>query len=167
MVDARKQALTGAHAVIKSILALFVFAAASCLPASAHDHGGDGMHIVDPWSPAAPDAGTPSIPVYMIIGNPGPVGDRLVGARSPVAATVELHEAAHGDAAAKPVKALAVEAGKELVLSEGGPHLFLVGLKKPLLEHQSFKLALEFERTGRMIIDVAVRAPGSPPAHRH
>ena len=62
---------------------------------------------------------------------------------------------------------LSVGAGQDLVLSPGGPHLAMLGLKRTLLENQTFKLALEFDRAGRIIIDVIVGPPAPSNPHRH
>src|SRR5689334_7124707 len=40
-------------------------------------------------------------------------------------------------------------------------------LKRALLEHQTFKLALEFDVGGRIVVDVVVGPPAQPDSHRH
>src|SRR5262245_53856406 len=130
----------------------------------AHDHAAPGVEILQPWAPAM--SGQDQQLVYLTIRNPGNVADRLVRVLSPVAAKVEMH-AATGQGDPKPVAALSVGAGQDLVLSPSGPHLAMLNLKRTLLENQTFKLALEFDQAGRIIIDVIVGPPAQSNPHRH
>jgi copper(I)-binding protein len=43
----------------------------------------------------------------------------------------------------------------------------MVGLKRTLLENQTFKLALEFDGAGRIVVDVVVGPPAPSQPHRH
>jgi periplasmic copper chaperone A len=131
----------------------------------AHDHGPSGIEILQPWAPAM--SGQDPQLVYLTIRNRGNVPDRLMRALSPVAAKVELHAAAPQQGEPKPVEALSIGAGQELVLSPNGPHLAMVGLKRALLENQTFKLALEFDAAGRILVDVVVGPPAPNNPHHH
>jgi periplasmic copper chaperone A len=130
----------------------------------AHDHGPSGIEILQPWTPAMSQ--DPQL-VYLTIRNRGTVPDRLMRALSPVAAKVELHAAGPQQGEPKPVEALSIGAGQELVLSPNGPHLAMVGLKRALLENQTFKLALEFDAAGRILVDVVVGPPAANNPHHH
>ena len=131
----------------------------------AHDHGPSGIEILQPWAPAM--TGQEPQFVYLTIRNRGAVPDRLMRALSPVAAKVELHAAAPEQGEPKPVAALPIGAGQELVLSPNGAHLAMVGLKRALLENQTFKLALEFDAAGRILVDVVVGPPAANNPHHH
>jgi copper(I)-binding protein len=89
----------------------------------------------------------------------------LLRVQSPVAAKVELHAAGIDQPGPKPVAALSVGAPQDLVLSPSGPHLAMLGLKRTLFENQTFKLALEFDGAGRIIIDVIVGPPAPSTPH--
>jgi periplasmic copper chaperone A len=52
---------------------------------------------------------------------------------------------------------LHVEAGQELKFEPNGMHLMLMGLKKPLVEGQTFELNLVFEVAGARKVKVVVR----------
>ena len=72
---------------------------------------------------------------------------RLVEVRSPVAATLEVHETRVENNVSKmrPVTSFALPAGKTVELAPGGHHLMLVGIKEPIKEGQSVPLTLVVE----------------------
>ena len=146
-------------------LALLAWLLSGLCWVTAHDHAAPGVEIVQPWAPAM--TGQDRQLVYLTIRNRANIPERLLRALSPVAAKVELHDAPAHEAEPKPIAALAIGAGADLVLNGTGPHLALVGLKRPLLENQSFKLALEFDLAGRIVVDVVVGPPAPSNPHRH
>ena len=145
--------------------AFLAFLACAAVAARAHDHGPPGVEIVEAWAPATAQGQDQQL-VYLTIRNRAAGPDRLFRAVSPVAAKVEIHGAAH-DGEPKPVADLAIGAGANLVLDPAGPHLALLGLKRVLLEKQTFKLALEFDAAGRIVIDVTVGPPNPNQPHHH
>ncbi len=147
-------------------LALLAFLACAASPARAHDHGAPGVNIVDAWAPATTPGQDRQL-VYLTIKNRAAASDRLIRALSPVAAKVEIHGASQDGGEPKPLAELAIGAGENLVLDAGGPHLALLGLKRVLLEKQTFKLALEFDAAGRIVIDVTVGPPSPNEPHHH
>src|SRR6185295_4530512 len=147
-------------------LVLLVWCAGAVAPVMAHDHGPSTIEIVQPWAPAMA-AGQDMQLVYLTIRNRANLPDRLMRALSPVATKVEFHGASADQSEPKPVAALTIGAGEDLVLSATGPHLAMVGLKRTLLEHQTFKLALEFDVGGRIVVDVVVGSPAAADPHRH
>jgi periplasmic copper chaperone A len=152
--------------VIQRFALFFIaLAIASLTGASAHDHGVAGIEIAQPWAPAT--AGQDVQVVYLTIRNRATMPDRLMRALSPVAAKVELHGVADAGGEPKPISELAIGAGQVLVLSGTGPHLALLGLKRQLLEHQTFKLALEFDVAGRIVVDVVVGSAAASDPHQH
>jgi copper(I)-binding protein len=142
-------------------LALLMFGATAMASsfASAHDQMEAGMVVVRAWTPVTAEPAPTSAAVYMTIQNQGTASDRLVGALTPVAAKVEIRPTA-GES--KPVAEVEIDGGKALELSSAGPHLVLTGMKRPLHLHDRFKMALEFERTGRVIVEVFVEDPATP-----
>jgi periplasmic copper chaperone A len=149
----------------RSALVLLVWCAGAVASVMAHDHGPSTIEIVQPWAPAM--AGQDLQLVYLTIRNRAAMPDRLMRALSPVAAKVEFHGASADQGEPKPVAALTIGAGEDLVLSATGPHLAMLGLKRALLEHQTFKLALEFDMGGRIVVDVVVGPPTAAEPHRH
>lgn len=124
---------------------------------------GQGIDIVDAWSRPAMQ-GRIGVAYLTIIDNGAP--DRLVGASSPVAARVELHQSAvdHGIATMRSVTALAVTQGRPAVLAPGGYHLMLIDLKQPLAAGQTYPLTLDFAKAGAVAATVTVAPQGAKPA---
>src|SRR5262245_41802484 len=125
--------------------------------AAAHSHRQKGFEIVHPWCFATADAAATTTAVYMLIKNRGRRPDRLIGATSPAARTIELRAptAASGDET-RAVAAVALPGGREVGLKRTGPHLVLSGLDKPLAPYESFAMTLIFKRAGRIDIEVVV-----------
>lgn len=108
---------------------------------------------------------------YLRFENRGP-DDRLLGASSPAATGIELHDTKmDGDVMQmRQVDAIAVPSNKAVELKPGGLHLMLVGLKAPLKKGDVFPMTLRFEKAGEVTVQVNVEAPGSgaaEPAHKH
>lgn len=92
---------------------------------------------------------------------------RLIGARSPVAGRVEIHEMKmQGDVMKmRALEALALPAGKTIVLEPGGYHIMLLDLEKPLREGESVPLTLIVEDKDGKREEIAVNAPVRAPVH--
>lgn len=138
------------------------------LPASAHD-GPHGIEVVDAWAKASL-AGTTNGAAFVTLSNRSGEGDRIVGAESPVAAKVELHTHMMNDGVMKmrPVAAIDLAAGETAKMEPGGLHVMLLGLTEPLTEGASFPLTLILERSGRVQVEVMVKASNAMGAgHGH
>ena len=100
---------------------------------------------------------------YLTIIDDGPP-DRLIGASTPVAEGVELHQSAtaHGMATMRPADGVPVSPGTPTVLAPGGYHLMLRGLKRPLAAGQSFPLTLRFAKASPLTTTVDVVPFGGP-----
>jgi copper(I)-binding protein len=124
-------------------------------PASrACEFFGANLRVFHPWSRAtAPDATTGILCMTI---DEVTAEDRLLGAQSPVAESVQMG----GPGAGRDVDLL-IPPGRETVLSEAGAHLLLVGLKHPLEMGRSYPLLLTFARSGAVIsklnVDYAFR----------
>ncbi|WP_418318432.1 copper chaperone PCu(A)C [Piscinibacter sakaiensis] len=105
---------------------------------------------------------------YLSLRNTGSGADRLVSAKSPIAATVELHSMRmEGDVMRmRQLDAVDLPAGQTVELKPGGLHLMLTGLKGPLKAGAVFDLTLVFEKAGSVTVPVKVEAPGMA-GHRH
>ena len=105
---------------------------------------------------------------------------QLVGAESPVAQVVEVHEMnmTADTMSMKPVKSIAIKAGERLELKPGSYHIMLLDLKqKPLKVGEIVPIKLKLQGTDGKITtqDVAVEvrgfgskaAPPNPHEHMH
>ncbi len=133
----------------------FVLLAATLLAASPAFAQKDGLRVEHAWSRPA-SAGRVGV-AYLTVTDTG-APDRLVGASSPVAARVELHQSAtaNGVATMRSVDAVPVAPGTPAVLAPGGYHLMLRDLKRPLAAGQSFPLTLDFAKAGELTTTVTV-----------
>lgn len=92
----------------------------------------------------------------------------LVGASSPVAGTVEVHEMKmEGDVMRmRAIPSLALPAGQAVALKPGSYHVMLMGLKKPLPDGSSvpLKLVIEDAQKKQTTLDVKVPVKKAGPA---
>jgi periplasmic copper chaperone A len=101
-------------------------------------------------------------------------GGKLIGAASPVAGVVELHEMAMENNVMKmrAIPSLDLPAGREVQLKPGGYHVMLLDLKRPLKVGEKVQVELRLEtRDGKRVtqpVEVEVRstAPGQD-SHKH
>lgn len=109
------------------------------------------------WArPTPPSARTGA--VYGVIRNSGSNPDRLIGASSPVAERIEMHETAiEGDIARmRPVASVPVPAASMVPIQPGGLHLMLVNLTSQLRLDQSFPITLRFASGTEVTTDVPI-----------
>lgn len=122
-----------------------------------------GIVVEQPWAAATP-TGAKTGAVYMKLDNKTGAADRLVGASSDVADTLQIHEMTVVDGVMQMrelSQGLALPAGKALELKPGSYHVMLIGLRKPLTPGQSFPLTLSFEKAGNIPVTVTVTSPGA------
>jgi copper(I)-binding protein len=62
-------------------------------------------------------------------------------------------------------KGLTVPARARLVLRPRGPHLMIVGLRKPFVKGERIPLTLSFEKAGELQVELEVQALDSRKAH--
>ncbi len=116
--------------------------------------------VEQPWSRATP-AGAKTGAVYMTLVNKSGGADRLTGASSDVAATLQIHEMAvvNGVMQMRELPdGLPIPADGTVILKPGSYHVMLIGLKKPLTAGESFPLTLMFEKAGNISIAVPVQS---------
>jgi hypothetical protein len=134
--------------------------------AAAHGYKKGDIYIRHPWARATPP-GARVAAGYMEIRNSGKQADRVIGASTPHAERVEFHVMAHegGVMKMREVPSLEIPAGQRLTLRPGGLHLMMVGLKRPLAKDERIPLALRFERTGAIQVELRVQAADSTKPH--
>ena len=103
-----------------------------------------------------------------------PAGDRLLGASSPVAARVEMHQM-QVDGAVMRMRELAeglpLPAGQAVAMTPGGIHLMLVDLTQPLVSGQAIPVQLRFRDAPPLDVVMQVAPVGAQslamPGHGH
>ena len=141
--------------------------------AHAHDFRQGDVVMDHPY--ATPSlAGTTTGAVYFkSIRNKGKTPDRLLSARTAVAARVEIHHMQMDGNVMRmrQVPALELPAQTEVSLRHGGAgthHLMLLDMDKPLKDGDRFDLELVFEKAGTRRVNVWVQTPrAGAPAHKH
>lgn len=119
------------------------------------------------WLRATPAVGAG----YLVIANGG-AADKLVGASSDAATSVELHthNMEGGVARMRQVDNVPVAAGQKVEFKPGGLHLMLMGLKKPLKDGDQVAIKLRFEKAGELPVNFVVdnqRVPAPAAADPH
>jgi len=140
---------------------LSILAAATAFGVSAHaqDAKLKDLHITNAHARAtvtSQQAGG----AYVTIENKGKLADKLVGASSPVAKSVEIHTMAmEGNVMRmREVGQIEIPASGRLDMKPGeGYHLMLMGLRQPLKAGDSFPLTLNFEKAGKAEVKVKVQ----------
>lgn len=96
---------------------------------------------------------------YLKITNIGHLSDRLIQAQTDVCEVVELHTHIKDNNIyrMRPVKEINVPAKEAVELSEGGLHIMLLNIIKPLREKEKIKIILTFEKAGQIPIIAEVR----------
>lgn len=102
---------------------------------------------------------------YALIRNTGKTEDRLLGGRTSVAASVDVHSMTMDGniMRMRPVSGgLAIAPGGSVALKPGGYHLMLMGLKQPLKQGETVTITLRFAKAG----EVPVRFRVEPIDHQ-
>jgi copper(I)-binding protein len=132
-------------------------------------HAGDLM-IATPWTRATPP-GAKVAGGYLTITNDGKVADRLTGGSFDGGGRIEVHEMSMGDGVMKmrPLDGgVEIKPGATVKLEPGGYHLMMMDLARPLAKGDKVKAHLEFEKAGRVDVELDVNAVGaSAPAMGH
>ena len=132
--------------------------------------GNASIKVTNPWARAS-SAMAAAGAAYMTIQNTGSATDALVGASSPAARTVEVHETvamgspapsasggtAGGMMGMQPVARLEIPAGGSVELKPGGYHIMLIDLTKDLNAGATIEITLTFEKAGKVTVSAEVR----------
>ena len=145
--------------MLKRFLLILLLALFWAATASAAD---PAIKIDKAWARATMQPGATGV-VYLTLSNSGPATDRLVGVSSPVAAGAGLHIMVMEGTVMqmRPVDALDVKPGDTVQLKPGGLHIMLTNLKEALKQGQHFPLTLDFEKAGRVEVEVTVLPLGA------
>ncbi len=144
---------------IRLFLAVVVAAAVLAACSTAAPSAG-AMRVEDAW--ARPSMGMDRAgAAYLVIVNETGTADRLVGASSPAATTVELHETtadASGQMAMHPIERIDLPAGGRVALEPGGMHIMLIDLTGDLVADQQIDVTLDFATAPDVVVKATVRA---------
>lgn len=144
----------------------FALSALVVLSGSVLSHGfevGD-LEIEHPWSRATVP-GAKVAAGYFVVKNTGSEPDRLVSVSSTISDKAEIHEMAVDSAGVmtmRPIEGgLEIPAGGEVKLAPKGLHIMFISLTtKQLVEDESFKATLNFEKGGPVEVEFSVEAMG-------
>jgi len=121
------------------------------------------IEIDNPWARATPKGASVG-GTYMAITNKGPEADRLIGASSPAASKLEVHQMAvdNGVMSMRPVQGgLEIKPGQTVVLKPESLHLMMIGLKHPLAQGERVKATLDFAKAGKLDLEYVVESMGA------
>jgi copper(I)-binding protein len=123
---------------------------------------GPGLLVHDVWTRESPMVDLAGA-VFMVIDNTTTEDDALIGASSPAASVVELHQSAlsaDGQMTMTPVEAVPIPAGGRAALEPGGYHVMLIDLVEPLVAGASIDVTLSFEHASPHTVSALVRPVG-------
>lgn len=148
--------------------ASFVLLTLLGLPALAHEYTLGDLHIDHPWSRALPPT-APNGAAYFVVHNRAQAGDRLLAVSTPRAAKTEMHtHVMLGDVMKmQKIDSIGIPAGGDVRFAPGGNHVMLFGLTQPLVAGERFPLTLEFEKAGKVDVEVAIEADAPKEEHAH
>ena len=136
---------------------------AIAMPAAA---GAPGLHVSG-WA----RAGVTSSAAYVTVHNGGGGADRLLGASSPAARQVSIHDSQNngGVMRMRAAGAVPLAPNAAIAMRPGGLHIMLMGLKAPLRPGTRLPLTLRFQKAGLVRASLPVMAPGAqgPAAEGH
>lgn len=138
---------------------------------NAHAVKCGNLNIAHPYSTPTLGVSKTGAAYFMAIKNNGKVDDQLMGAKSDVSSSVEIHKMVMENDSMKmrAVPEVQLPAGYEVTFKHGqanGYHLMLIDLKKPLKEGDKFPLVLKFKRAGECQAEIWVEALKAD-AHKH
>ena len=122
----------------------------------------DAVEVRKVWSPAAPPGSSVAAVYAEIIARDA---DTLLGATTPVARSVDMHETSEeaGMMKMRPLEQVELQPGQPVLFEPGGMHMMLMDLQQALPAGAHFPLTLRFAKAGDMSVTVIVIAPGATP----
>lgn len=146
--------------VLSSIAAALILTGLVSGGAVAHEFKVGDLRIEHPWTRAvATKAATAA--GYVAIHNIGKESDRLIGASTPHARTIEIHEMTMvGNVMRmRPVAGgVQIRPGESVRIAPNGLHLMIVGPDEGFVLGARIPMTLEFERAGKVEVELAVES---------
>ena len=130
----------------------------------AHDVKVGDIVIDHPYATPTPAGLKTGAGYFKAIKNTGSKPEQLLGAKTPVAASVEMHQMSMDKdiMRMREVSVIEIPANGQIELRHGGLasyHLMLMGLKAPLKDGDRFPLTLKFKNAGEKEVMVWVQTP--------
>jgi len=141
--------------MLRFVIAIFLVLP---LAALAHDYEKDGIHIADAWAETVPDR-PDVLRGYLSIISMDLKGDRLIGAHSPDAGSVELQTnvSTAGGTRAEALPEIRINPMGGADLTPGGHHLLISDIRKSPRSGDRISVTLIFETVGEFPIRLRVR----------
>jgi copper(I)-binding protein len=145
---------------MRSGITILLITLALNLAACGSGPAGPQISVEDAWARPAPVVGG-NAGVFMRLVNTGDEADRLVGGESSVAGAVEIHKTVMSGDVMKmePIQGLEIPSRDEVQLKPGGLHIMLIEVNQPLAPGDAVPIALHFEKSGEIELQVEVREP--------
>ncbi len=103
--------------------------------------------------------------IFVTLHNPQAGIDKLLGAATDKAGTVEIHESyvdeADGTMQMRKVDSVEILPNQQVELKPGSYHIMLIDLAAPLVEGEKFDVTLNFQNAGSVVVPVTITAPGA------
>ena len=132
------------------------------MTAAAHGSKAGDIVIDHPYAVPSPAGSANGAMYFRALKNNGEQADRLLGARTSMAASVEIHRSTMDGNVMRmrAADALPLPAKTTVKPMHGGEwHLMLLNLKAPLKDGDRFAVTLRFERAGEKDVSVWVQQP--------
>lgn len=122
----------------------------------------NSISVEHPWARATP-TGARTAAAYVRIVNHGSTVDRLVAASTPLAEKVQFHQESDDNGVMRMRELPRVDIGPHAAFTfkPGGTHIMMVGLRQQLKEGQTFLLTLQFEKAGKIELQVPIAKAGA------
>ena len=149
-----------------SLLVILTICLSVLAQAQAQTSTTNSISVEHPWARATP-AGAKTGAAYLTLVNNGTVADRLIRASTPVAEKVQVHQEIDDNGVMKmrELPVVDIGPGAALTFKPGGTHMMIIGLKQPLKKGQTFPLTLEFEKAGKLDLQVPIAKAGAMGDH--
>jgi periplasmic copper chaperone A len=148
---------------------IFVFLLGMFAYLTLPTHSSENPHvmIMDISVPASLTSQATSGIVYFSIMNHGTTDDTLLSVATPAATSASLHESYQdGDIAKmRDLASVTVPADSTVKLEQGGKHVMLTGLKRPMKPGDDITLQLVFAKAGVLNVEAKVGAAVSGHIH--
>jgi copper(I)-binding protein len=144
-------------------IALVILSAVSVTHAPAQQVKAGDLVLDHAWARATP-SGAKVGGGFLTIENKGAAPDKLMGASSPAAGKIEVHETAMNNdvATMRPVNGgLSIAPNQSVTLAPGGYHLMMMDLKGPLKKGDKVPMTLTFEKAGDVKVTFDIRGVGA------
>tara|TARA_R110001592_G_scaffold363392_1_gene687109 strand:- start:35666 stop:36127 length:462 start_codon:yes stop_codon:yes gene_type:complete len=130
---------------------------------------GGSLSLTGAWVRALPP-GQPNTAAYLTVTNNGRDAVSLVGGRTDIAGTIEIHNTREVDGLQRmeQLDAVTVAPGESAVFAPGGMHLMLLGLKRMPAPSEEVFLCLTLASGAEACTTAPVRkSAGSAQSHKH